>query len=286
MLERWFSRRTLKNQKTNETSNGIVAISIAVVCLTALISGCVRSVAANSGNGTGQVRRDVFDTALSQYAEFLQGKRGMLRKDGGESISLVDLFDFEIEHYIVTYAIIDMNRDAIPELLVRSMWKRYILTYRDDSIYEWCFFGWYGEPNDNGTVTNTRRGGAPGHTDYSIEYFDYWGNNIESISFSLYDLNEDGIYDEKDNYYFEGVEVIKREWDELTKKYFDMNSGHIQWHTYKADDTEVEIIFDRLLCIDTIAVTNNLAASWIKIDAEYLCAIRDNVIRATGIVTG
>ena len=50
------------------------------------------------------------------------------------------------------------------------------------------------------------------------------GNEIWNITFLCYDTNENGSYDEDDEYLFDGLEISKKQWDELTAKYLYRDS--------------------------------------------------------------
>lgn len=59
---------------------------------------------------------------------------------------------------------------------------------------------------------------------YTYHIYNFMGNEIWNITFLCYDTNENGSYDEDDEYLFDDIEISKKQWDELTAKYLYSDS--------------------------------------------------------------
>ena len=54
------------------------------------------------------------------------------------------------------------------------------------------------------------------------------GDELYILSFSKYDENQNGIYDENDSYLFNEVDVTKTQWDLLTEDYIYIDDSGIE----------------------------------------------------------
>lgn len=182
-----------------------------------------------------QTRNDEFDKCLLMYEEFLAGARKAYLTDVIENHNLdggLEMNDITIPtgepdiRYATKYAIFDSNFDGIPELHLKSARYYYILSHKDNELFIWKDFSpnphYY--PLKNGTFMMYNPRSGPMHDDYNYFALDFLGNIVWSLSFSRYDRNQNGFYDENDEYFHDGVEVTKNIWDDLTKTYFTVNS--------------------------------------------------------------
>lgn len=111
------------------------------------------------------------------------------------------------------YALFDVNHDEIPELLTWGSYLR-VFSYQERKIVRWYEDIQYAMSGsrrflENGAILTIFSSTG---TDYIYKTFDDKG-----VSFSISFRSEDF---EGGKYYFEGKEVSKEEYDELTKEYF------------------------------------------------------------------
>lgn len=170
------------------------------------------------------------NTATELYNEFLSGNT----KAGGWNINDMTIPTGEPDRrYATSYAYFDSNGDKIPELHINASRYYYIFTIRNDKIVEWKNLSPY--PHyyalNNGAFISRKFGAGSMHDKYNYFILDYSGDEIYSLSFSKYDKNQNGIYDDADDYLFDGVNVTKEQWGELTERFLyidETNAEHIR----------------------------------------------------------
>lgn len=182
---------------------------------------------------------------IDVYSEFLQGKRTarLTEKDEAQGMEEMTLWDcgYRDDTYSnFSYALFDMNGDSIPELHVRGAVLYAIFTYYDNELLLWHSTSLYRVPTDDGALLFYRLGGAPPHLKYGYEVLDFWGNVQLSIEFIKGDIDMNDIYDERDDYFFCGVEVTKEQWDALTERYLSATSNKIEWIRLTEDFTGIQ----------------------------------------------
>lgn len=179
--------------------------------------------------------KDSSKKILLLYKEFLNGN--INAKNGDSFVNINDIFRFGDEEQLKynQYALFDMNGDELPELHVRSVYSYDIFTYNDENIVLWHTDVSYSHPLNNGAILYTRSGGAPSHIDYAYTLFDFYGNQIFKIYFSVYDATNKNNYDENALFIFDEVELSKENWDLLTERYLSLKSDLIDWTVYKKD---------------------------------------------------
>ena len=166
------------------------------------------------------------EQAVKFYEEFMKGERGaIIRVEGRPAVKA----DFATRDWI-DYAYYDMNGDSIPELHVRQDSVYRILTCRDGEVVVWGGASVFAEPLNNGAVLDFR------DSLYNISYayfeYDFFGNEKLRIDFRKAMPNEKGGFDETSDYYFDGKQVSKEEWEVLTEPYFSIGSDKIEWIEY------------------------------------------------------
>jgi len=77
----------------------------------------------------------------------------------------------------------------------------------------------------NGAFISYKPGSAPMNDIYTYHIYNFMGSEIWNITFLCYDINENGSYDENDEYLFDDTEISKKQWDELTAKYLYRDSN-------------------------------------------------------------
>jgi len=167
------------------------------------------------------------DIAIELYNEFLAGNT----KAGGWDIDEMTIPTGEPDkRYATSYAYFDSNGDEIPELHVNAARYYYVFTIRDKKIVEWKNLSPY--PHfyalNNGAFISRRFGAGPKEDTYNYIVLDYLGNEIYSLSFSKYDQNQNGTYDDSDEYLFDGVNVTKEQWESLTERFLYIDEAGIE----------------------------------------------------------
>lgn len=150
------------------------------------------------------------------FEEFLRGERyAYSRNNCDYKICLDDIVIPTGEpdkRYFTEYAYLDFDGDGQQELHVRSSRSYYVLICENGELYIWYSRDAVLTPLQNRQFLSIHYGGAPTHEDYICYTLDINGREEQSISFSRYDDNSNGIYDEDETYLFEGEEVNMSEW--------------------------------------------------------------------------
>ena len=206
----------------------IRGIAIAFALLS-LLSACdpASSNATQSEAGLFRnIEKDPIRMATGAYSDFLEGNRGVRIDDE-------ELWTENASEDRIRYAIFDMNGDAIPELHIYSWGVRGnaydIFSYQENEMVLWYSGVSYEQPLNNGAILHTYHGAAPKHDIYLYKTLNFHGEIQVQLSFQRGDRNENGIYDDADDYFFEEVPVSKEQWGQLTKKYLSIHADQIQW---------------------------------------------------------
>ncbi len=112
------------------------------------------------------------------------------------------------KQYLSEYAFVDSDRDDFCELHIRAERCYYIIDCENDELFVWKSLHPKTELLNNGDYLYTHIGGAPLHHDYKYFRTDQDGEDEWSVTYSWYDVNEDGEYDENDLYFTQGTEVL------------------------------------------------------------------------------
>jgi len=166
------------------------------------------------------------DVAIDAYMEFLNGSINVESID----IDFITIPTREPDkRYITDYALFDSNGDLIPELHIKSARYYYILSYKDKELFIWKNLSpkpYYYAIN-NGAFLSWHMW-AHNHDEFNYMVFDYLGNDILGISFSRYDDNQNGVFDDADKYLFDGVIVTKTIWEELAERYLYTDENGVE----------------------------------------------------------
>ena len=177
--------------------------------------------------------------AVKMYQEFLAGER----KVGDIDIYyLITPTGEPDKRYGTDYAIVDSNRDGSPELHIFWGHEYTIYSFKDNEMYEFeAFFSspWrYVLLNNGAFIYRDDIGVTMGDFYYYFE-MDASGNHINELKFSWQDDNQNYLYDDDDEFMFDGKLCNKEEWFERTRKYlFTDEEGREQirnqaeWMTY------------------------------------------------------
>ena len=164
------------------------------------------------------------------YMYFLSGE---ITTTDGISIDDIIIPTGEPEsRYFTEYTFFDSDQDSFQELHVRSARYYYIIDCEKRELSTWMCLLPHTELLNNGDFLYWHAGGAPTHYNYQYIKVDKEGEIIWTISFSCYDDNVDGQFDEKDKYYDERrKEISYEQWVELKKRYLDVGKDEIFWTT-------------------------------------------------------
>lgn len=168
------------------------------------------------------------------YDKFLYGDGEVIFKDKKYSINEL-MNEYITEPNELCYASFDMNGDTIPELHLKSPRFYLILTAANEGLTVWHEDSVYTQPLNNRAILYERSGGGPEHISYQYSVLDFYGEVLLEISFEKYSPNDDGIYQENSDYFFEGLKLSKKDWDALTKKYLAIGCDQIKWYEYDAN---------------------------------------------------
>jgi len=120
------------------------------------------------------------------------------------------------------------------------------LSVEDEELFVWRFafssFPLYiTERKEH--ITQAWAGLVGAEESYNCFLLDYSGHELFDLHFSRYDCNQDGIFDEKDEYTFDGVEVSLGQWMQLTRKYLYTNE---EGNEQVKDEIEWEVLFEAI----------------------------------------
>lgn len=122
----------------------------------------------------------------------------------------------------VLYSFFDVNGDGTPELILSFARQYLYLSVESGELYVWRFifssFPLYiTERKEH--ISQSWAGIAGSEESYNCYLLDYSGNEIFNLAFSRYDYNQDGTFDNEDEYTFDGVRVSHKQWMALTRRY-------------------------------------------------------------------
>ena len=141
-----------------------------------------------------------------------------------------------------TYAIKDLNKDGVPELLFWNsyMFEVYVFESGAIKIVDYSQSSLYHGPTDvleNGAILYKNTG--TGH-EYCYQTLNA-DNTVTKLFF------EEIWWSENETLYkFDGKNVSKDEWEALTKPYFDISKAQIEWKVYE-HEFYVDLNFDSKL---------------------------------------
>lgn len=126
----------------------------------------------------------------------------------------------------VLYSFFDINGDGTPELILAFAGKYLYLSVANGELFVWRFvsssFPLYITKNKV-HITQAWAGLVGAEETYHCYLLDYSGNELFDLNFSRSDCNQDGKFDDKDEYKFDGVLVSQAQWIQLTRKYLYTN---------------------------------------------------------------
>ena len=161
------------------------------------------------------------------YSDFISGKINF------NSYNLEDMATPAGEpekRYHTDYVIIDSNEDGIPELHIRNGREFRVFSYKEGEIVNIYLGSFYP------TQYTLRNDGTFLYRDYNTTLYvvrsDYYrvfqvdkdGNEQIEAEFYWCDLNENAVYDEDDQYFFDEEECTETEWIKRTSKYIYINN--------------------------------------------------------------
>lgn len=148
---------------------------------------------------------------------------------GGERRYARDFFSSDDDENV--YAIFDVTSDGSPELVLRSPWGIDIFTSGPDGLI--CIYSGssYEKLLNDGSLLYERHGAAPAHVDYAhIQVKN--GQEPTRMELSMYDWNEDGLYNGEDRYYLEDTEISENEFKQQIDSIFKIGWDKPKWSPY------------------------------------------------------
>lgn len=162
------------------------------------------------------------------YNDFLAGQINAIDKND-LPISIKNYLTDNAQDAFGQYAIYDMNKDATPELIIKTPWDFVIFTVIENNLTLWYENAPYCKPLNNGTILYERQGDAPKHTDYLFYVLDYSGNEVYKIDFSEYEATEyyGTAYPKK--YFINNSEVNEKAYQLITSSITSISDDKINW---------------------------------------------------------
>ncbi|MDL2302564.1 hypothetical protein LJC58_09450 [Lachnospiraceae bacterium OttesenSCG-928-D06] len=180
------------------------------------------------------------DLAIELYNAFLTGN---VKATGWDINEMTIPTGEPDKRYATNYAFFDSNGDEIPELHVNAARYYYVFTIRDSEMVVWKDLSPY--PHyyalNNGAFISRKFGAGPKHDVYNYIIMDYLGNEIFGLVFSKYDQNQNGIYDDSDEFLFDWINVTKEQWELLTERYIYIDEAGIE---QVKNEIEWTVLFD------------------------------------------
>ena len=173
---------------------------------------------------------DLANDAITAYNEFLSGTRPAIDKTSKPNkgrFFIYDMYNINLEPGIDQFALLDMNNDGIPELIVLGYCACDIFSYQD-SVVRRLFAGEGGAIDywflENGAFLTSRY--THGYT------YRYTTIDVDGVATTI-EFGEP--LNEADGYYFEGNWISKEEWEEATHEYLSAAENKIdpQWYQYE-----------------------------------------------------
>lgn len=167
------------------------------------------------------------EKVIKMYNEFMDGK---INVEGIDINFLTTPKGEPNKHYAAKYALFDSNGDKIPELHINTARYYYILSYINNKLIIFKDLSPYPQfyALKNGAFISHQFGSAPISDVYKYFILDFLGNEVWEVNFSKCDKNENGIYDNNDEYLFDGVNISKEIWDALTERYLYIDEKGIE----------------------------------------------------------
>lgn len=146
----------------------------------------------------------------------------------------------------VSYSYLDINGDGAPELILSFARQYLYLSVKDEELFVWryVFFSfplYITERREH--ISQVWAGIVGAEESYNCYLLDYSGYELYNLQFSRFDANQDGNFDENDEYTFDNVKVSKEQWVQLTRKYlYTDDEGNEQIK----DKIEKKVLFEAI----------------------------------------
>lgn len=170
-----------------------------------------------------------YNDAIKAYNLFLGKKTDAKGKETSSTLNINQMSTTNGTSGISEYALFDVNEDGIPELHTRSTFHD-VFSYQNGQLWHWYrsfnFLNGSTSVLDNGAIFSTHDSTG---TEYHYTTFGSDGT-VNTIDFSFVYLNNDDL-----EYFFQGKQVPKNEYDTLTKEYLNLSkkTTAIEWHNYQ-----------------------------------------------------
>jgi len=185
------------------------------------------------------------DPRLNAYEQFLRGEKYAINFISYED-SRSSIHDYWFPYEVAKFTLVDMAGNGQKELIFEVSNTIYIFGYSDDKLVLW-YRGASEYLLENGAILElleyrrptTSVLGLPKHRNANGNMYEYKEVRIEKgvlsvttiVRFEKYDSEFNGIFNE---FYFDGVHVEKKEWDEKTEKYLSI-PPRSEWFIFDRD---------------------------------------------------
>lgn len=175
------------------------------------------------GNVLQQEQPDADDSDTA-FQEFLEGNRLAYFGDIGFGVETLRENAVRNESEL-SYGFCDRDGDGTEELIMKTSRHYYIFQYEYGQVHLWHMTASGTTLLRDGAFLFVYLGDDPQHTEYQYYTLDQDGQENMCITFSHYDNNGNGTYEEEDTFYFENEEVTRETWTELTAPYLNSEGG-------------------------------------------------------------
>lgn len=177
--------------------------------------------------------------AVGLYHDFIDGK---ISVDKWDIIEISTPTGEPEKRYRTDYTMVDVTGDGIPELHIENGHEYIIFSVKKEQMYQYAYFQSYLKdyyPLKNGKFLLRVRA--------RHEYGDYYtsfelntsGESVNELNFSWIDRNESYIFDENNEYLFDGSLCTFKEWYDLTREYLYTDASgteqirnSVEWTVY------------------------------------------------------
>ena len=158
--------------------------------------------------------------AVGLYQDFIDGNMSV---GGWDIIEISTLTGEPDKRYATDYTMVDVTRDGIPELHIKTGREYIIFSVKKNQMYQYAYFvGYYLRnyyPLENGKFLLKEEARHEYGNYYTSFELNTSGESVNELLFSWIDSNEDYTFDEGDEYLFDERRCTLEEWYDLTREY-------------------------------------------------------------------
>ena len=204
----------------------VLTILIGILILTGCAASADQAISVNDAGSSASYdaepqedgkNRPEISEAIQAYLDFLAGTKGAY---DGETASFCDE-DFIRADGTVSFTLVDMTNDGIPELHVMGRITYWIIQWENEQLTLWYQGTAYEKLLNNHAILYSREGAG-----CEYQYIEPQKNGSDQrVYFSVIN-SSDGL-----DYYFEDRARSKEVWEDLVTPYLTIGDDEIQWLT-------------------------------------------------------